>query len=208
MCQIHVQWWHFWRLLVTVDYRTQVNLGSDLWVWMSVSKTPLWNLTELTLADDDTNPIPTDNANRAIKGNVATQVMQPGGQLCKQWRNLGKAQVLGPLCLWQCFWWCFITNVWSVDHIIIVIYINGVCYGGSSEMCQIDVQWSHFSRLVVTLGVCCSNNIVSKLASLQLPCHRLLSVLKQSAKFRDKISKKGLFNRVQFMAVNKQINIH
>ena len=75
-------------------------------------------------------------------------------------------------------------------------------------MCQIDVQLSHFSRLVVTLGVCCSNNIVSKLASLQLPCHRLLSVLKQSAKFRDKISKKGLFNRVQFMAVNKQINIH
>ena len=28
------------------------------------------------------------------------------------------------------FWWCFITKVWSVDHIIIVIYINGVCYGG------------------------------------------------------------------------------
>ena len=102
----------------------------------------------------------------------------------------------------------FNTKVWSVDHIIIVIYINGVCYGGSSEMCQIDVQWSQFSRLVGTLSVCCSNNIVSKLASLQLPCHRLLSVLKQSAKFRDKISKKGLFNRVQFMAVNKQINIH
>ena len=194
-------------LLEQPFYLTQVNLGSDLRVRMSQTPTPLWDLTELTLADDDTNPILTDNANRAIQGNVATQVMQPGGQLCKQWRNLGKAQVLGPLCLWQCFWWCFITNVWSVDHIIIVIYINGVCYGGSSEMCQIDVQWSHFSRLVVTLGVCCSNNIVPKLASLQLPCHRLLSVLKQSAKFRDKMSKKGLFNRVQFMAVNKRITI-
>ena len=111
---------------------------------MALTPRPFWNLTELTLADDDTNPIPTDNANRAIKGNVATQVMQPGGQLCKQWRNLGKAQVLGPLCLWQCFWWCFITNVWSVDHIIIVIYINGVCYGG--------VLWNVLNwRAVVTL---------------------------------------------------------
>ena len=78
-------------------YRTQVHLGSDLWVRMSVcpslSPTPLWNLTELTLADDDTNPILTDNANRAIQGNVATQVTQPGGQLCKQckWRHLMKA---------------------------------------------------------------------------------------------------------------------
>ena len=34
----------------------------------------------MTLADEDTNPILTDNANRAIQGNVATQVMQPGGQ--------------------------------------------------------------------------------------------------------------------------------
>ena len=49
------------------------------------------------------------------------------------------------------FWWCFITKVWSVDHIIIVIYINGVCYRGSSEMCQIHVQWSHFSGLLVTV---------------------------------------------------------
>ena len=45
----------------------------------------------------------------------------------------------------------FNTKEWSVDHINIVIYINGVCYGGSSEMCQIHVQWSHFSRLLVTV---------------------------------------------------------
>ena len=38
-------------------------------------------ITELTPADDDTNPILTDNANRAIQGNVATQVTQPSGQL-------------------------------------------------------------------------------------------------------------------------------
>ena len=68
MCQIWVQWWHFWRLLVTVDF------------------------------DDSFN-----------------------------------------------------TKVWSVDHIIIVIYINGVSYRGSSEMCQIWVQWWHFWRLLVTV---------------------------------------------------------
>ena len=45
----------------------------------------------------------------------------------------------------------FDTKVWSVGHIIIVIYINGVCYRGSSEMCQIHVQWSHFSGLLVTV---------------------------------------------------------
>ena len=48
------------------------------------------SLTELTLADEDTNPILTDNANRVIQGNVAMQVTQPGGQLGKQckWRHL------------------------------------------------------------------------------------------------------------------------
>ena len=34
----------------------------------------------MTLADEDTNSILTDNANRAIQGNVAMHVTQPGGQ--------------------------------------------------------------------------------------------------------------------------------
>ena len=38
----------------------------------------------MTLADEDTNSILTDNANRAIQCNVAMQVTQPGGQLCKK----------------------------------------------------------------------------------------------------------------------------
>ena len=48
------------------------------------------DLTDVTLADEDSNSIPTDNANRAIQGNVAMQVMQPGGQLCKhcKWCHL------------------------------------------------------------------------------------------------------------------------
>ena len=46
--------------------------------------------TDVTLADEDTNSIQTDNANRAIQGNMAMQVAQPGGQLWKQckWRHL------------------------------------------------------------------------------------------------------------------------
>ena len=58
-------------------YRTQVNLGSDLWVRMSVRETPFADLTGVTLADEDTKSIPTDNVNRAIPGNVVTQVNQP-----------------------------------------------------------------------------------------------------------------------------------
>ena len=29
-------------------------------------------------------------------------------------------------------------------HMNIVMFISGECYGGSSEMSQIHVQWSHF----------------------------------------------------------------
>ena len=56
-------------------YRTQVNLGSDSWVRMSVSPTPCWDLTDVTLADEDTNSILADNAKGAIQGNEAMQVM-------------------------------------------------------------------------------------------------------------------------------------
>ena len=40
------------------------------------------DLTDVTLADADTNSILTDNVNRAIQGNEAMQVMQTGDQ-CK-----------------------------------------------------------------------------------------------------------------------------
>ena len=36
-------------------YRTQVSLGSDLWVWFSLTKGGFANLTDVTLADEDTN---------------------------------------------------------------------------------------------------------------------------------------------------------
>ena len=47
----------------------------------SVSKRPCANLTDVTLADEDTNSILTDNANRVNQGNVAMQVIQSGCQL-------------------------------------------------------------------------------------------------------------------------------
>ena len=59
--------------LVNNFYRTQVNLGTDLWVRLSLSLRPFVDLTYVTLADEETNSIPTDNVNRAFQGNVAMQ---------------------------------------------------------------------------------------------------------------------------------------
>ena len=50
---------------------------------MSVTDPLCANLTDVTLADEDTNSIQTDDANKAIQGNVAMQVAPPGGQICK-----------------------------------------------------------------------------------------------------------------------------
>ena len=53
------------------------------------------DLPDATLADEDTNSILTDNANRAIQGNMAMQVTQPGGQFWKQcWNNVEQMQVV------------------------------------------------------------------------------------------------------------------
>ena len=42
------------------------------------------NLTDVTLADEDTNSMLTDNATMAFQGIVAMRVTQPGGQLWNQ----------------------------------------------------------------------------------------------------------------------------
>ena len=57
-----------------------MSLGSDLWVLMSLSPRLFADLTDVTLADEDSNSIPTDDVNRAFLGNVAMQVAPPGGQ--------------------------------------------------------------------------------------------------------------------------------
>ena len=55
-----------------------MSLGSDLWVLMSVRPSVTTrlcaDLTDVTLADEDSNSIPTDDVNGAFLGNVAMQV--------------------------------------------------------------------------------------------------------------------------------------
>ena len=50
------------------------SFGPDVREWVSEQR--LWDFNDVTLADEDTNSILTDNANRAIQGNVAMQVTQ------------------------------------------------------------------------------------------------------------------------------------
>ena len=45
---------------------------------------PFADLTDVPLADEDINSILSGNANRAIQGNLANQVTQPGGQICNK----------------------------------------------------------------------------------------------------------------------------
>ena len=47
------------------------------------------DLTDVTVADEDTNSILTDNANRAIQGNLRRmQVAHSGGRICNQCKVL------------------------------------------------------------------------------------------------------------------------
>ena len=50
----------------------------------SVTPRGFADLTDETLADEDTNSTLTDNVNRTFQANVAMQVTQPGGQLWNQ----------------------------------------------------------------------------------------------------------------------------
>ena len=56
---------------------------------LSVSTRPFADLTDVTLVDEDTNSIPTNNTKRTIQDNVAMPVANPGYQfenICK-WSN-------------------------------------------------------------------------------------------------------------------------
>ena len=49
---------------------------------LSLSERRFWNLTDVTLADEDAISILADHANRAFQRNVAIQVTQAGGKIC------------------------------------------------------------------------------------------------------------------------------
>ena len=56
-------------------YRALVSLGSVLWILMSLTPRLFADLTDVTLADEDNNSIPTDGANRAIRGNALQYIV-------------------------------------------------------------------------------------------------------------------------------------
>ena len=60
---------NFWQFLSDPGKPGVRSLGPD------VRHATCWDLTDVTLADEDTNSILADNANRAIQGNEAMQVM-------------------------------------------------------------------------------------------------------------------------------------
>ena len=91
----------FEEMLNSNFYRTQVNLGSDSWVGLSVTDSCYADLTDLSLADEDTNSKLTDNAKRAIQGNEAMQVMLTYASGAIWWPNLKLMQVVpfsGHIC--------------------------------------------------------------------------------------------------------------
>ena len=99
-CQISVLTWYF-CICIFADQTCKMNYFPGIllaglpffigprWPWGPIYgsesfKPPFANLTDVTLADEGTNSILTDNANRAIQGNVAMHVTLPGGQLWNQ----------------------------------------------------------------------------------------------------------------------------
>ena len=53
-----------------------MSLALDLWVRFSQAKGGFADLPDVTLADEDTNAIPIDTANKAIQGNVKSNIGQ------------------------------------------------------------------------------------------------------------------------------------
>ena len=76
---------HVYSSLLSHVDRTQVYLGSDLWVQVSLTHSlSHWCLVDLTyvsLVDEDANLILADDTNRAIPGNLKMQVAPPGDQI-------------------------------------------------------------------------------------------------------------------------------
>ena len=83
-----------WMIFIGPRYTWGPIYGSEC---LKLTEGGLWNFTELTLADEVTNSILTDNANRAIQGNVTMHVRQPGSQNC----NICKCRQLWNQCKWR-----------------------------------------------------------------------------------------------------------
>ena len=64
-------------------YRTQVYLGSDLWVQVSVSQSCFVDLTDVSLVDEDINSIIANDTDWAIPGNT-----RPNFRISTKFQNL------------------------------------------------------------------------------------------------------------------------
>ena len=103
--------------------RTQVSLGPGLWVLVSVSnyKTFGWDFADVTLADDDTNSILADDANRAISGWWLSSYRWWSSPMWA-WRSTR----------WSARWWYMsCTKYWSWCAVIMLatIYVVGTLGG-------------------------------------------------------------------------------
>ena len=79
--------WNIWMPCSKVFIGPRYTWGP---IYGSGSILPCWDLADVTLADQDINSILADNANRAIQGNMAIQVVPFGGQNCNicKWHRL------------------------------------------------------------------------------------------------------------------------
>ena len=76
--QISFNFWEFHICLSDPGVPGVRSLGPD--VRPSLTARGFADLTDVTLADEDSNSIPTDDVNRAFLGNVAMQVAPSDGQ--------------------------------------------------------------------------------------------------------------------------------
>ena len=119
-----------------------MSLGSDLWVRFSLTHslipTPFADLTDVTLVDEDTKSILTDNANRAIQGNVAMHVTNslvckyvtnPSGAIW--WPNLQLMQMMHLVDI-------FATNVSGVTGTIMQV---ALCSAGEITQVKESIPW-------------------------------------------------------------------
>ena len=138
-------------------YWTQVSLVRSLCpdVRPSVTNWRLWNLTDVTLADEDTNSILTDNANRAIQGNVAMQwcnlVANFGSNAngASWWPNFEPMQVVplgDPICNW-CEWlWNWDRQKRSLQARFLNPYLSKLQKRSTSSQISLTPWWEKYSR--------------------------------------------------------------
>ena len=82
MCKVLTKKYNFHVQKCSIFIGPRCPWGPIYGSWCQYKQDYFADLTDVTLADEDSNSIPTDDANKAVLGNVAMQVASSGGQ---QW---------------------------------------------------------------------------------------------------------------------------